>query len=310
VKIPPSGDRLGGCTLPFQPVLLLAVFLLGMAACRPPRSATLALLGDINLGRGVIPSGDSFAPLAGSLYTADLALANLESPLGGEVDADSTSYNLCAPAERAFLLASWGIDLLSLVNNHADDCAPDGLNATHLALAAAGLTGLTPQPLRLEINGLRLAFFAFDDVSAMLDADEAAEAIHLAKADGALVIVSLHWGMEYQGMPTPRQEAMAAQFAEAGAVLIWGHHPHVLQPAEWIETTRGRTLVLYSLGNTLFDQGGLDDTRQSALVLITLDEDGVKAVQAVPFLIDVPHSRILEPDADTAEELLERIRLK
>jgi poly-gamma-glutamate synthesis protein (capsule biosynthesis protein) len=144
----------------------------------------------------------------------------------------------------------------------------------------------------------------------MLDADEAAEAIHLAKADGALVIVSLHWGMEYQGMPTPRQEAMAAQFAEAGAVLIWGHHPHVLQPAEWIETTRGRTLVLYSLGNTLFDQGGLDDTRQSALVLITLDEDGVKAVQAVPFLIDVPHSRILEPDADTAEELLERIRLK
>ena len=64
-----------------------------------------------------------------------------------------------------------------------------------------------------------------------------------------------------------RQKELAGQFAKAGATLVVGTHPHVLQPAEWIEGSNGRMLVFYSLGNALFDQGGLDDTRQSALVL-------------------------------------------
>jgi poly-gamma-glutamate synthesis protein (capsule biosynthesis protein) len=130
-----------------------------------------------------------------------------------------------------------------------------------------------------------------------------------------LVIVSVHWGAEYQVAPTDRQEALARQFAEAGADLVWGHHPHVLQRAEWIqpsagsEPAGGSTLVLYSLGNALFDQGGLDDTRQSALILVTLEADGVTDVEAIPFEIDVVHSLIIEPDAETAEEILGRLHI-
>jgi poly-gamma-glutamate synthesis protein (capsule biosynthesis protein) len=280
------------------------------AACQPTRTVTLALLGDINLGRAVNPTLDSFAFLSSSLSTADLALANLESPLGEAPESDLTGYNLCAPAEHASLLAGWGLDLLALANNHADDCNQDGITATQSALAAAGLTGLSPQPVRLEVNGLRLTFFAFDDISAPLDAEAAAEAIRIARAEGSLVIVSVHWGAEYQGAPTTRQEAVATLFAEAGAHLIWGHHPHVLQPAAWLDASPGRSLVLYSLGNALFDMGGLDDTRQSALVLVTLDADGVRTVEAVPFVIDPPHSRLLEPDAETAEKILARMGLE
>jgi hypothetical protein len=61
--------------------------------------------------------------------------------------------------------------------------------------------------------------------------------------------------------------------------------------------------VLYSLGNALFDQPGLADTRQSALVLVTLDTRGVQSARAVPFVIDVPVSRLVAPDAETAKQI-------
>ncbi len=316
---------------------LAIFFLLILDACQPRQIVTLALLGDINLGRGVNPSADSFAYLTSTLSAADLALANLESPLcpaGEACVAPTAGYNLCAPADRAAFLADWDLDLLSLANNHQNDCTLSGgeneVNAaiegrlqTQTILANFGLTGLAPEPTTFEINGLTLAFFAFDDVSAPLDADAAAEAIRLASQSGALVIVSVHWGAEYQGAPTDRQEAVARQFAEAGATLIWGHHPHVLQPAEWIQppgqppagsepaggSTGGLTLVLYSLGNALFDQGGLSDTRQSALVLVTLDTGGVNAVDAVPFEIDVLNSRVIQPDSDATEEIFGRLQI-
>jgi poly-gamma-glutamate synthesis protein (capsule biosynthesis protein) len=124
-----------------------------------------------------------------------------------------------------------------------------------------------------------------------------------------VVVVSVHWGMEYQGSASDRQEALAQQFAEAGAALIWGHHPHVLQPAVWIPTARGKTLVLFSLGNALFDQAGLPDTRQSALVLAALDANGMRSARAVPFEIDVARSLIVQPDAQIVQHILNKINL-
>jgi poly-gamma-glutamate synthesis protein (capsule biosynthesis protein) len=275
------------------------------------------LLGDISLGRGVFPTASSLAYLTPDLSGADLALANLESPLATVPPIPDSTYDLCASSQYTDLLTAWGLDLLSLANNHCNDCAPNGVAQTQSALAAAGLTGIGSdvEPVVREINGLRLAFFAFDDVSSPLDEDAAVRAIRSARAGGMLVIVSIHWGMEYQGGASDRQEALARRFAQAGAALVWGHHPHVLQPAEWFypsagsEPAEGSTLVLYSLGNALFDQGGLADTRQSVLVLVTLNAQGVKSTQAVPFGIDVVESHVVQPDAKTADEILERLNL-
>lgn len=108
------------------------------------------------------------------------------------------------------------------------------------------------------------------------------------------------------------------------AARIWGHHPHVIQPAEWIQPPAGSvpsslpqgkpaggsTLVLYSLGNALFDQGGLADTRRSALALVELDENGVRSARAVPFVIDVQHSRVQAADDQVAQAILEHLKLK
>ncbi len=305
---------------------LLLVLLVSCSAS--PQTVTLALLGDINLGRGVTPSTGSLAFLAPRLRSADLALANLESPLSPSPSTDGAGYNLCTSSDRARFLSVWGLDLVSLANNHSLDCGPDGRSQTASALAAAGLTPLIPdpKPYSVTIHGLRLAFLAFDDVSAPLDAEAADTAIRDAAATGALVVVGVHWGTEYQGGEDERQRSLAAGFVAAGAALVWGTHPHVLQPAEWIgpssstaispSPTAGsgrrpplRALIFYSLGNALFDQEGLADTRRSVLVLVTLDASGVVSARAVPFVIDVLHSQAVEPDAETAAKILDRINL-
>ena len=293
------------------------ILILFLFSCGGPPIITLALLGDVMLGRDVTPNEDSLAYLAPYLQSADLALANLESPLTA-APSQSSGYSLCAPPERARFLAEAGLDLLSVANNHSLDCGEEGLDATRSTLLASGLTPLDPQPVYRTINGLRLAFFAFEDVSAPLDVEAAVQIIRAAHATGALVVVSVHWGMEYQGGASERQKWLAEQFAEAGAALIWGHHPHVLQPAEWIgpepcegsEPSQGCALVLYSLGNALFDQGGLADTRRSALVLVELDKSGVRSVHAIPFVIDIQHSRVMEADEQAARTILEHLGLK
>jgi poly-gamma-glutamate capsule biosynthesis protein CapA/YwtB (metallophosphatase superfamily) len=260
-------------------------------------------LGDVILGRGVHPSAQTFAYLEPFLKSADLALANLESPLTNAPIETQSQYQLCAPPENVRYLAEAGFDLLSLANNHRLDCGKKGLAETQSTLREAGLGFIGPglESVYREINGIKLAFLAFDATGGF-DVETAAQAIRSARETGAVLIVSLHWGLEYQSGAAPQQKQIAVQLAEAGAALIWGQHPHVLQRTEWIYN--GKTLVLYSLGNALFDQAGLANTRQSALALVTLDISGVKALRAIPFVIDVPGSRLLEADPASAKTIL------
>jgi poly-gamma-glutamate synthesis protein (capsule biosynthesis protein) len=260
------------------------------------------------VGRAVDPQPASLSYLTPELKAADLSLANLESPLapGNAIGIPSVDgYNLCAASARADLFPAWGVDMLSLANNHRLDCGPAGTIATVQALTALGLisVGPGPQPVYREINGLKLAFLAFDDILSPIDLVTTLRAIQSAQSTGALVVVSVHWGMEYQQGATARQKALARQFTSAGASLVVGSHPHVLQPSEWIWTAHGKTLVLYSLGNALFDQAGLPDTRQSALVVVTLAASGVQSARAIPFVIDVPASHLIAPDARTASQV-------
>jgi poly-gamma-glutamate synthesis protein (capsule biosynthesis protein) len=299
-----------GRTFLLKFILLLLTF--NAVACQPqPSTITLALLGDLMLGRGIDPKLESFAYLAPDLNAADLTLANLESPFASALPKLDSSKNLCTLSITAELLPAWGFDLLSLANNHSVDCGAGGIDDSRAALEAVGITsiGTGLEPVYRIVRHMQLAFFAFEDVSSPLDENAALLAIRSARDTGFLVIVSVHWGAEYQGGPSDRQKSLARQFAKAGAALVWGHHPHVLQPAAWIETSGGRTLVLYSLGNALFDQGGLENTRQSALVEVALHADGVTSIRIVPFGIDTINSRVIQPDSGTAKIIRDRLNL-
>jgi poly-gamma-glutamate synthesis protein (capsule biosynthesis protein) len=269
----------------------------------PAPSVTLALLGDVMLGRAVHPSADTFACLEPYLASADLVLANLESPLTNAPVQTESSYALCAAPENVGYLADAGFDLLALANNHNLDCGTEGLLETQSVLTEAGLgfIGPGPEPVSRLINGIPLAFLAFDATGGF-DIETAVQAVRSAREAGVIVIVSMHWGAEYQAGASTGQKQIAGELADAGAALVWGHHPHVLQPAEW--TREGGTLVLYSLGNALFDQHGLGNTRQSALALVRLDPHGVKGLRAVPFMIDPGNSRLLEAGPEDSQTIL------
>jgi poly-gamma-glutamate synthesis protein (capsule biosynthesis protein) len=255
------------------------------------------------LGRAVRPSSETFSYLEPYLTSADLALANLESPLTNASVQTESSYALCAPPANVEYLVEAGFDLLALANNHSLDCGTEGLAETRSTLTDAGLgfIGPDPEPVYRSINGIQLAFLALD-ATGRFDLGRTLRSVRSAREAGAVVVVSIHWGAEYQGGASTIQKQIAGELAEAGAALIWGHHPHVLQPAEWIHERK--TLVLYSLGNALFDQYGLEATRRSALVLVTLDSSSAQGLEIIPFLIDVRDSRMVQADPEDAQVIM------
>ena len=287
------------------------------------RPVTLALLGDVMLGRGVersylAVSGHSagLSVLEPILEEADIVLANLESPLTN-APLTRLAYDLRAdPATAAGQLASLtetGLDFFSLANNHALDCGLVGLEDTRAALAKNGIASVGPEahPIWRTLGGLRFAFLAFEDVSIPLDLEQASHAVAQAASRADLVVVSLHWGHEYSPAPDPRQREIAVSLATAGADLLWGHHPHVLQKVELLQVPdRVRpTMVAYSLGNALFDQVAPPDVRRSAVLLVTFDRQGALGVQAVPFEIDPFHAAASPADPASIALIFERLAL-
>jgi len=282
-------------------------------------------VGDLMLGRGVEVAGVSLTKVAPRLAAADLALGNLEcalapdgSPLPAEDSGENKPnrpYRLVAPASAAGVLASAGFDLLGLANNHALDRGLGGLAETASTLKAAGLDyiGAAPdregayQALMREAGGLKFAFLAFNAVAiprgeewsgevrqapqvgqwalAGWDRETALEAVRAARQQADVVVVSIHWGFEYELRVDPLQREMGRLLAEAGADLILGHHPHVVQAVETLELDpdagRAEALVAYSLGNFIFDQG-FGDTGQGLALRAFFDEQGLRAVQALP----------------------------
>ena len=260
--------------------------------------AALVFVGDVMLGRGVaqVLDGDweaSFAAVRSWLGEADVAFANLESPLTVSPQL-SDGYDLRAPPSAVIALRAAGFDVVSLANNHTLDAGEAGLRETMDTLHMAGLGSLVDWRLKssrpdagswtyksaASISQI-FSFLAFDDSVASLDLAMAGEAVTLAAEQADLVIVSVHWGGEYQASPSRRQRAIARTLTDAGAGLIIGHGPHVVQRVEWIE----ETLVAYSLGNFLFDQLYPADCRWAAILRVTVQGDRVVAVEALPTVV-------------------------
>lgn len=229
------------------------------------------------LGRGVAQALDgewerALAPVAPVLHTADVACVNLESPLTTAPFAGGT-HDLRAPPCAIAALTSAGLDCVSLANNHALDGGLAGLAETHEVLRAASITPVTEDASYCH-GGVCL--LALDDSTGRFDLPAARAAI--AQAEAAFVVAFVHWGGEYQAAPTPRQRALARAFAAAGADLVVGHGPHVLQRVEEMEGIP----VAYSLGNLLFDQPYPADCRQGAILLVDVCGGRVQAIGVIP----------------------------
>ncbi len=301
-------------------ITLTLVLLIIYALSQPQKTPgiTLAFLGDVMLGRGVAaahPSGDwaaAWAALKPTLSEADLVLANLESPLTTRPSAvPAGGYDLRASPSSVQALVAANMDVLSLANNHRLDGGQAGLEETLEVLNSSGFKPLLPgeSAWNTSIQGIELSFLAYDCTTPSFEVEKAKRDIARARATGAFVIVSLHWGGEYRGAPEPSQIAMAQTLVDAGAGLIWGHHPHVLQPVAWMDAASQsqRSLVAYSLGNALFDQSTPPDAKRGAVLLVTLDQRGIHSVKAAPFEIDTQSGKIKLASPSSVELICRRL---
>ena len=276
--------------LAFGGVLLLTL-LQGTGLSEP--TVTITLGGDVILGRDgqAIFAEDSWGALTQEQSAVDGSqnwfLVNLESPLGNASEIsvfNGEGYNLCAPSEAAEILKIGGVDLVSTANNHREDCDDSADPYRDLEDLSVVLEG---QPVVLESPGGTITILAVDAVSKPLDMAALLAAVAETRGKTNLLIVSLHWGVEYAGEPTPLQRDQARQLANAGVDVLWGHHPHVLQPAGWVESEDGknRMLALYSLGNLLTDQTMTYETRHSALVQLQFKRGEISHLSFQPLVL-------------------------
>lgn len=251
------------------------------AATGPP--VTLVAVGDVMAHSSVKRSADShgfesmFEGVAHRVRSADLAFANLETPVTERTDPATGKLVFNAPTTLTRALANTGFDVMSLANNHSYDQGQDGLWETYDAVLDAGMmpvgVGKTCEQayegLVVEIRGLRIGFMAatvlhnhYRDQDGVIcvarfKGDPVLQAVEQLRQRVDVVVLSVHWGDEYEIEPNRYTRAHAKRLVDAGVDVLLGHHPHVLQPVEWMEAHDGRrALVAYSLGNFISGQGG------------------------------------------------------
>lgn len=306
-----------------QGALILA--LLVITGCSQPTAAPSVLLGgDVMLYRGgeaLFPSGYSaFSPWGDLLEAvriepADLFAVNLESPFGlGEVAAapEMTDMSLCAEDSALGLLQQAGVGLVTNANNHTADCGTAGLEHTKKVLDAAGilLQGEAASTRFIPVGEQVLAVLSLNDYAGDYNVGEIKEELHLARETSDLVLFSVHWGQEYQAGPSPRQQELAQELVDAGADVIWGHHPHVLQRMEWLHSTvDGHAgLVMYSLGNALSDQWMLPDAQRTAVVRIAFKDHKLEEILIIPLTMDKTQNQLkLMEDPKQLDWITQRI---
>lgn len=271
-----------------------------------PNQESLKILfgGDVFLDRSVrrsIESGtDVWAPVENFLKSYKYKVANLEGPIKNkEKAAPNGSFSFSFQEEYIDKLKDLGFTALSLANNHTLNEKTQGLVATRGYLQKIGISYFGDPNNEIDYccltyiyeNGeLKPDITNFSDRKSLLgdsvkriafvgeldlyggNGDKILKKIKELKAAGSFVIVYPHWGVEYETGIAPIEQKRAHELIDAGADLVIGSHPHVVQP---IEEYKGK-IIFYSLGNFLFDQHFSYDTLHGLLVEVEFTDSGLK----------------------------------
>lgn len=243
-----------------------------------------------------------------------LFFVNLESPLserGSTQATTSEGYNLCAPADQAVWLEKGGVSLVNTENNHKFDCgeANGGVDYEVLQTRKISVAGGSRNPLIYESNGIKVGVIAVDTISQPLDEDALIKKVKALRPNCDVLVVSLHWGSEYQAGVTAWQQELAQALADAGVDVLWGHHPHVLQKITTFhsDTTGREMLVMYSLGNLLSDQWMSEDALRSALVTVHFSGGRWQTITVTPIQMDPATHRLIQADTSNAQKINDRL---
>ena len=268
--------------------------------------ATLVFVGDAmqhqaqldkakELGKGDYDYSDCFTLISPAIEEADYAVCNLEVPLGG--GPDYTGYPcFSAPDSYAQTLADAGFDMMLTANNHCLDRrgkaairtldALDSMKIDHIGTYRSAAERDALIPFIKDINGYKIAFLNYTYGTngitpdrgvevALIEKDKIKREIDKTREKGAeIIIVAMHWGIEYVLLENNVQRNLADFLVDSGVDMIIGGHPHVVQPMKVVHNDKEDkdVLVVYSLGNFISNMKTAD-TRGGAMVWTTLTRD-------------------------------------
>lgn len=269
---------------------------------------SLIATGDILMHNTLIWSGQQqnnynfdhlFIEIKDIIQSGDYAFTSLESALAGSASG-YTGYPLFnSPDQLATSLKNTGFDLISLSNNHILDRGLTGALRTMKVIAENDLKYVganasladSNEFLIEDIKGIKVAFLAYTYSTNgipipknypflvnMLETQKVIKDIKTVRSKADLVVVIPHWGIEYSLKASAEQKDQASKFFEAGADIIMGSHPHVVQPSEFLKVNNKNKLLAYSMGNFIGDQRGIE--RNSGVIFKINIKKAVNAKQA------------------------------
>ena len=259
-------------------------------------------VGDAFLKAGNTAEGVIGQSLLEKMRGVDIMMVNNEFPYSdGGTPLEGKTYTFRARPESASILGTMGVDIVGLANNHAYDYGQQAFLDTMTALDNAGVAyagggrniDQASHPVYyLTSNGMKIAIICATQIERLgnpdtkgatedspgvfrcLDDALLLEKVREAREKNAYVVVFIHWGTESTREIDYLQRDQAKEIADAGANLIIGAHPHVLQKIDYVDGVP----VVYSLGNYIFNSKTID----TAMVLVTLHKDGTVNLQFVP----------------------------
>nr|WP_245976820.1 CapA family protein [Oceanobacillus arenosus] len=250
------------------------------------KEISLTAIGDMLIHSPVyldakVDGGYDFLPMleqvAPFLERSTVTIANQETMIGGEEFGLSTYPSFNSPYEVGDALKNVGVDVVSIANNHTLDRGEAVIQSaiSHWETIDMMYTGAYKDEIdrdNLRVyetsEGISIAFLSYtygtngipvpegkDYLVNLIDKELIANEIAKAKQEADVTLLSLHFGNEYERMPNEAQKELVQFAADLGVHIVIGHHPHVLQPVEWVTGKEGnKTFVAYSLGNFLSNQ--------------------------------------------------------
>ncbi len=285
-----------------------------------PEPIVVQGVGDVNFDPAYIPEflahgyETAFTGLAGSFLDDDVTVINLEcSPSRSGVAIDKQFVFRCDP-DALPIAKSFGVDVANLANNHGQDYGTKAMLDGRWNLWQSGIWPVgvgrnrdeALRPAMLAAGGRRVAVLGFggvhpssswlatDERPGMADGDDIdamAEAVAAARAEADIVVVTIHWGVELVTEPGEHDRRAAQAMVEAGADVIFGHHPHRLGELEFIN---GKP-VFWTLGNFVWPRFS-DAGATTAIARVILSPDGAIEACLVPVFIESGGHPVLQGD--------------
>ena len=293
---------------------------------------SLVAVGDISFSRGVERMVKKqkalnypFLKIRDYLKSADFVFGNLETPITQGLEIPDFEMIFRSNPGTEQVLKQVGFSVLSLANNHTPNFGEQGLKDTFNYLAKAGIKYVgagnneqeANQPVYIEAKRMKFAFLAYNDTdvvpalyeagnnhagTAFMRTDKMTEAVKEAKRKTDFVIVSMHSGIEYDGKPNNSQINFAHAAIDAGANLVIGHHPHVVQT---LEKYKGK-YIFYSLGNFVFDQPQSEETKEGLAIKVYFAKNGINKISLLPVVM----KNLAQPEMvnkNQADKILQRL---